>query len=50
MHESHFFFSDAPVLNRLSPARPGSARKMTHSPQLLKETVATPKNPHGLWV
>jgi len=35
---------------RLSPARPGSGRKMTHSPQLLKDSVATVNNPDGLWV
>lgn len=34
---------------RSSPSRPGSARKLT-LPLLLNETVATAKNPHGLWV
>jgi len=37
------------AMNRSFPARPGSARKLTH-PSLLRDMEATPSNPHGLWV
>jgi Ras association domain-containing protein 7/8 len=42
--------SEEHMFTRLSVSRPGSVRKMTHSPQLLKDSVPTAKNPHGMWV